>query len=87
MIRHNDGNPQIEFRSVVVKTRFQHNGTHPLRKDPPVVRAKCYEVLPVITLKMRELPPVKSLRHGKNVEQENVGTAALGCPGAKLRSL
>jgi len=39
-----------------------------------MVCAKRYEVLSVIALKMRELSPIKGLRHG------GVGTAALGCP-------
>ena len=63
MIRYHDSNMQVELPAVVVEAAFQHNGTHALWKNPPVSSAESYKVRLVVTLKMRELSAVKSLRH------------------------
>ena len=63
MIRHYYGDTEIELRPVVVQTAFEHDRTHVLRKNPPMISTKCYEVLPVIALKMRKLSPIESLWH------------------------
>ncbi|MFZ1051656.1 MAG: hypothetical protein WBP65_23525 [Candidatus Sulfotelmatobacter sp.] len=54
MIRHRDSNTQIKFRPVGMKTAFQNNLTHTLRKNPPMMGAERYKVLSVIALKMRK---------------------------------
>jgi hypothetical protein len=79
MVRHHDGDLQVEPRPVVVQTRVENNRTNAFRENPPVLSAKSYKVRFVIDLKMRQLSPIKSLRHGKN----RVGTAALGCPAER----
>jgi hypothetical protein len=63
MIRHYDCDPKIELDAVVVKAAFQNKRTHTVGENPPVVGTECYEVLFVITLKMRKLSPIESLRH------------------------
>ena len=75
VIRHHGDDAKIVFRSVVVQTTFQHDGTHMLRQYPSPISTECYKMLPVINLKMREPPTVEGLRH-----KIYVGTAALGCP-------
>ncbi len=76
MIWHYNSDPKVELDPVVVQAAFEHDGTHTLRKSPPVIGTKCYEVLLVVALKMRKLSTIKSLRHSRLY----VGTAALGCP-------
>jgi hypothetical protein len=78
VIGHNHGNPKIEFVSVIVQTAAERDGTHRFRKNPSTISAECNKVLPVINLKMRQLPPVKRLWHKGS--KFYVGTAALGCP-------
>jgi hypothetical protein len=75
MIRHDNRNLEVELFSVVMQTAFKHDRSHVSRKNPPPISAKCYKMLRVINLKMRQLPAIKSLRH-----KLFVGTAAFGCP-------
>jgi len=82
MIRHHDGDALIRFLSIVVPTAFEHNGTHTLRKNPPVIGAECHEVLLVVALKMGELSTVESLQHGACGDSRPRLYS-----GAKLRSL
>ena len=78
MIRHDDSDAQVEVLSIVVPTAFEHDGTHALRKNPPLIGTECHEVLLVIALKMGKLSTVESLRH-----RSYVGTAAPGCPAER----
>jgi hypothetical protein len=63
MIRHYDSDPQVESLPVMMQTAFQHDGADKLRKNPPAIRTERNKVLVVITLKMRKLSTIKSLRH------------------------
>jgi hypothetical protein len=82
VVWHYDSNAEVECSSVVMKTTLQDDLADTLGKNPAVIGAECYEVLLVIALKMRKLSPIESLRH-----RFCVGTAALGCRGAKPRSV
>src|ERR1700685_200520 len=65
MIRHDDCGLHVELDSVVVQAAAQNDRTGGLGKNPAMIGAECYEMLPVITLKMRKLPAIESLRHGR----------------------
>src|ERR1700685_1742057 len=67
MIRHDDCGLHVELDSVVVQAAAQNDRTGGLGKNPAMIGAECYEMLPVITLKMRKLPAIESLRHGRNM--------------------
>jgi hypothetical protein len=82
MIWHHDSNSEIEHLSVIVETTLQHLGSHAFRKNPSVISAECYKVLPIVPLKMRKLSAIKSLRH-----RFYVGTAALGCPAERSSAM
>jgi hypothetical protein len=64
VIRHNDRDLEVELLSVVVETAFKHDGAHRSRKNPAPISSERYKMLRVIDLKMRQLPAIKSLRHG-----------------------
>ena len=78
VIRHDDRDLEVERLFVVVQTTREHDRSHGSWKNPPPISAKCHKMLPVIDLKMRQLPAIKSLRH-----EVYVGTAAFGCPRSK----
>src|SRR5271170_2448280 len=81
MIRHHDGDAQVELDAVVMQTAFEHKRPHKFRQSPPAISTECNEMLLVITLKMRKLPPIKCVPHKESsAESMDVGTAALGCP-------
>ena len=63
MIRHDYSAAKVELNSVVMQTAIEDNLPHMFRKNPPVLRAESYKVLPIIALQMRKLPSIKSLRH------------------------
>src|ERR1700678_3996782 len=63
VVRHHHRDTEIKLHSVVVQAAAQHNGPHELRKNPPMLSAKCDEVLPVIALKMRKPSPIKTPSH------------------------
>ena len=63
MIRHHNRNPKIELGCVVMQAAFQDDRPRRFGKNPPMVGAEGNKVLPIIDLKMRKLPTVKSLRH------------------------
>ena len=76
VIWHDNYDFQVVALTVVMETTFQSDRPSGVRKDPPALGTEGHEMRLVIDLKMRKLPPIKSLRHGKT----NVGTAAIGCP-------
>src|SRR6267154_3462648 len=63
MIRHDNSNTKIKLDSVVMQAAFQHDGTYPLWKKPPMLGTKCYKLLFVIALQVRKLPTIKGLQH------------------------
>ena len=63
MIGHHDRDPQVDSLPVMMQTALQHDRTHTLRKHPAPISAERDEMLFVITLKMRKLSTIKSLRH------------------------
>jgi len=83
VVGHHESNAQVKLLSVVVQTAMQYDRANVLWQNPSVVGAESNKVLPVVNLKMRKLPAVKSLGHK---DKDYVGTAALGCPGAQLRA-
>src|SRR5580658_8790455 len=96
VIGHHNRHAQIEFDSVVMQAASQHDRPRCSRQYPSPVSAESDKMLPVIHLKMRQLPTIKSLRHrlrGKSTKLKScdkakayaglkvyVGTAAPGCP-------
>jgi hypothetical protein len=76
MIWHHDGNAEIVLRSVIVQAASEHNRPHLLRQNPSAVSAESNKVLAIVNLKMRQLPPVKSLWH-KGLEFELCGDSRL----------
>jgi hypothetical protein len=80
MVGHHNRDTKVEFLSVIMQARFEDKRPNARRKDPATVGAEGHEMLFVIDLEMRKLPAVESLGH-----RVYVGTAAFGCPGAKLR--
>jgi len=63
MIRHHNGNTEIEFCSVVMQTGIEHDLPNTLRENPSMMSAECDEVLPVVILKMRKPSSIEGLRH------------------------
>jgi hypothetical protein len=63
MIWHYNSNLKIELGLVVVQTAFEDDVPDMLRKNPPMIGAECYKVLPVIALKMRKFSSIKGLWH------------------------
>jgi hypothetical protein len=63
VIGHHYRCAEVEFYFVIVQATFEDDPAGGLGKDPPMIRAEGDEVLAFVTLKMRELSPVKSCSH------------------------
>jgi len=83
MIGHDNRDPEVELDTVVVQAAFEHEETYSLGENPAVIGAESHEMLLIIALKMRKLPPVKSLWHSGLVMW---GQSPSAVRGAKLRS-
>ena len=53
MIGHDNNDPQVELRSIVVQAGFQDYRSCPPGKNPTVMGAEGYEMTCVVTLEMR----------------------------------
>src|SRR6266576_188341 len=64
MIRHDDCDLEVKFFSVVVQTACERDRSHASRKNPATVSAEGDKMLRIVDRKMRQLPAIKSMRHG-----------------------
>ena len=81
VIRHDDGDFEIELLFVVVQTACERDRSHASRKNPATVSAEGHKMLRIVDLKMRQLPAIKSLRHRRFMW----GQPPSAVRGAKLR--